>query len=102
MAVRPATAYAAPLVCNLLAEFVAGVAGARSPHEEECGQATEEYAFDPLGHVVGRGRAVVHVEDTNSADGGESDEYHGEHQVFTFRLTETNKGGLNHNSFTVE
>lgn len=93
MAVRPAAAAAAPLVGELLAEFVAGVAGARPPHEEECGQAAEEDAFDPLGHVVGGRRAVVHVQDANGADDGESDEHHGEHQVFAFRLTETEEGG---------
>lgn len=32
--------------------------------------------------VGGRG-AVVHVEDADSAYNGESDQHHGEHQVFT-------------------
>lgn len=94
MAVRPATGTATPLVGELLAEFVAGVAGAWPPHEEEGGQAAEEEAFDPLGHVVSGGRAVVHVEDANGADDGEGDEHHGEHQVFTFRSTKTEEGRL--------
>lgn len=74
---------------------MAGFTGAWPPHEEECGQAAKKDAFDPLGHVVGRGRAVVYVEDANGADDGEGDEHHGEHQVFTLRSTETRKGKLN-------
>lgn len=55
-----------------------------TPHTQQSGQSLEEEALDPGSHgVVGRGGAVVDVNDKDGNDDGEGDKDHDKEQVFS-------------------
>ena len=67
---------------ELLIWGVAELQGWQGPaYQKPPGHAAQKDHPHPVGHVVGAGGAVVHVEDEDGDDDGEGDEDHGEEQV---------------------